>query len=235
MDNSFEISELAKYGLLDNAIKYRVMSELIEDNVVIEEKIAIKLRDQFIKKLRLKNSAALELWLKERNLKDFDLDFIAQINFKWSKYCIEKFKHNLKSIFLKRKDEFDTVLYSLVRITNENLIRELYQQIYEEEFTFMQIASQFSEGPEKRTGGLIGPVPLNNPHPFLAELLRVSNPGQLSPPIKFDKWWILIRLEERQNARFNEKIKEKLALFEGEKLLKKKLDETLKKYGTKRT
>ena len=56
----------------------------------------------------------------------------------------------------------------------------------------------------------------------------MSSPGQLSPPIKFDKWWILIRLEEMISAKFDENIKEKLALIEGEKLLRKKLSDKFK-------
>ena len=228
MENTFEVSELAKYGLLDSAIKSRIMSDLVKENIVIKEQIAIKLKEQLIKKLALTNDKDIELWLKKRNLIEEDLDFISQLNFKWRMFCKNEFKNNLKSIFLKRKDEFDTVTYSLLRVKNKNLIRELYQQIYEKEYTFLEIASQYSDGPEKRTGGLIGPVPMNNPHPFLAELLRVSSPGQLSPPIKFDKWWILIRMEELQGAKFDENIKEKLALIEGEKLLRKKLSDKFK-------
>lgn len=228
LENTFEVSELAKYGLLDSALKARIMSELVHNDVEIKEQIAKKLKEQLIKKLGLKNTSEKDLWLKKRNLKEEDFEYISQLNFKWRIFCKNKFKRNLKSIFLKRKDEFDTVTYSLLRVDNQNLIRELYQQIYEKEFTFLEIASQYTDGPEKRTGGLIGPVPMNNPHPFLAELLRVSSPGQLSPPIKFDKWWILIRLEELQSAKFDENIKEKLALIEGENFLRKKLNDKFK-------
>ena len=42
----------------------------------------------------------------------------------------------------------------------------------------------FLEGLKKRTGGLIGTGTLNNPHPFLAELLRVSNPWAIKPTNK---------------------------------------------------
>jgi len=229
LENTFKVSELAKYGLLDSALKSRIMSKLVKDNnIQVKEEIASKLKEQLIKKLGLKNTSEKELWLKKRNLIEEDLEFISQLNFKWRIFCKNKFQNNLKSLFLKRKDEFDTVTYSLLRVNNQNLIRELYQQIYEREFTFLEIASQYSDGPEKRTGGLIGPVPMNNPHPFLAELLRVSSPGQLSPPIKFDKWWILIRLESVQSAKFDESIKEKLALIEGEKLLRKNLSDKFK-------
>tara|TARA_Y100000589_G_C27092961_1_gene604715 strand:- start:534 stop:1220 length:687 start_codon:yes stop_codon:yes gene_type:complete len=228
LENTFKESELARYGLLDSAIKARIMGELVNNNVEINKQIAKKLKEQLIKKFGLKNTNEKDLWLKKRNLKEEDLEYMSQLNFKWRMFCKDKFKSNLKSIFLKRKDEFDTVTYSLLRVDNQNLIRELYQQIYEKEFTFLEIASQYSDGPEKRTGGLIGPVPMNNPHPFLVELLRVSSPGQLSPPIKFDKWWILIRLEELQSAKFDENIKDKLALIEGENLLRKKLNDKFK-------
>jgi len=227
VERDFPISELAKYGLLEKALSLRVMKEIVDNNENISEKLALNLKEQFIKKLNLKNSAELQLWLKNRNLNQNDIYEISSLRYKWQDFCNKEFKNKLKTIYLKVKDELDMVSYSLLRVTDENLIRELYQQIYEGEFTFLQIASQYSDGPEKRTGGLIGPVPLNHPHPFLSELLRVSTEGKLSPPIKFDKWWILIRLEKLESTKFDKKTKEKLALIEGEKLLMARVKKAL--------
>ena len=152
MENTFEVSELAKYGLLDSAIKSRIMNELVNDNIEIKEPISKKLKEKLIKKLDLKNSTAKEMWLKKRNLKEEDLEYISQFNLKWRMFCKNKFKNNLKSIFLKRKDEFDTVIYSLLRVGNENFINK-YMALHFWKLHLLRWS-------EKRTGGLIGPVPI---------------------------------------------------------------------------
>ena len=68
----------------------------------------------------------------------------------------------------------DTVNYSLIRVTNKNLVDELYLRIKEEESSFEKVAREYSEGPEKKTSGEIGPFPLGKAHPNLANLLEVS-------------------------------------------------------------
>ena len=76
------------------------------------------------------------------------------------KWCFENFKNELESYFLKRKDNLDTILYSLIRVRDMDLANELYLKIKDDNEDFQEIARQFSEGFEKNTGGLIGPVQL---------------------------------------------------------------------------
>jgi len=120
---------------------------------------------------------------------------------------------------LQRKAEFDQVTYSFLRLLDGELAQELYLQIKEGEASFSDLATQFSSGPEKRTGGLLGPVPLSTPHPALAKLLQVSKPGQLWPPKQLEGWWVLVRLEKLQPATLDPALQERLLLDEGERLL----------------
>ena len=139
----------------------------------------------------------------------------------WIEWCSEFFKDKLNSHYLKRKSQLDKVTYSLLRVSNQNLAMELYLRIKGSEVSFKKVAEEFSEGPEQKIKGVIGPVPLSQPHPLLSKLLQISKPKQLWPPKKLDNWWIVVRLEEIHNTKLDDDLKSKLALELGEEYLKK--------------
>lgn len=92
---------------------------------------------------------------------------------------LEKFKtntwgHKVGSYFLKRKTNFDQVIYSLIRTKDKGLAQELYFRIQAAEQPFSELARQYSQGPEAHTGGIWGPRPLTQPHPAIAKILSIS-------------------------------------------------------------
>ena len=113
----------------------------------------------------------------------------------------------------------------MLRLRDAELAAELYQQIKEGEALFSDLASSFSEGPEKHSCGLLGPVPLSQPHPALAKLLQVSKPGQLWPPKRHEGWWVIVRLEKLLPASLDAALQETLLLEEGERALQRQLQQ----------
>jgi parvulin-like peptidyl-prolyl isomerase len=103
------------------------------------------------------------------------------------------------------------VIYSLLRVGDAALARELYLRIAEGEADFAQLAARYAEGPEKATRGVVGPVPLLQAHPQLAELLRTSRPGELRPPLQIEQWWLVVRLENLRPATFDETMQRRMA------------------------
>ncbi len=128
---------------------------------------------------------------------------------------IEKFKQEtwepkLESYFLSRKDQLDKVIYSLIRTRDIGIAQELYFRILEEEQSFAELASAYSQGPEAQTDGLIGPVELSVPHPTLAQLLSLSQPGQLCPPTRVGEWLVMVRLEKFIPAQLDDAMRRRL-------------------------
>ena len=80
--------------------------------------------------------------------------------------------------FLERKNELDQVVYSLLRLENRFLARELYLQIESGESNFADLAKSYAEGPERNTNGIVGPVPYPA-HPLLVES---GVPGDVAEP-----------------------------------------------------
>ena len=97
--------------------------------------------------------------------------------------------------FLETKLDLDQISYSLIRISDGDLAFELHQRLLEGEASFEDLASQYSEGPEKTSSGRIGPVSLNQAHTAVVDKLRSSAAGQLWPPFFLEDIWLILRLD----------------------------------------
>jgi parvulin-like peptidyl-prolyl isomerase len=134
---------------------------------------------------------------------------------------IEKFKQatwgtKLESYFLQCKPQLDKVIYSLIRTFDAEVAQELYFRIKAGEQTFAECASVYSQGQEAQTQGMLGPVPMSQPHPAIAQKLTISQPGQLWPPMKLDEWFVIVRLEKLIPAQLDDAMRSTLLnhLFE---------------------
>ena len=125
-------------------------------------------------------------------------------------YIRERFAPKAEARFLERKNELDQVVYSLLRLANSFLARELYLQIESEESNFADLAKRYAEGPERNTNGIVGPVSLTQAHPLLVEKLRVAQPGVLLEPFRVADWWLVVRLERYSPATFTPEVSDRM-------------------------
>jgi parvulin-like peptidyl-prolyl isomerase len=102
------------------------------------------------------------------------------------------------------------VLYSLIRIKEAGLAQEIYFRVHDDGESFVELAREYSEGQEAQTGGLIGPVELSVPHPVLARMLSVSQPGQVWSPTPIGEWFVIARLEKFLPAQFDPATRQRL-------------------------
>ncbi|MFZ9464242.1 MAG: peptidylprolyl isomerase, partial [Vulcanococcus sp.] len=87
---------------------------------------------------------------------------------------------------------------------------ELHLRLEEEEATFADLASTYSQGAEQQLNGLIGPMELGRINPVLAERLRISTPGQLWPPFEAEGWWVILRHERHLPAQLDAAMTQRL-------------------------
>jgi parvulin-like peptidyl-prolyl isomerase len=132
------------------------------------------------------------------------------------RYVADHFLPKAEARFLQRKTQLDRVVYSLLRLEDAGLARELYLRINEGESDFAELAARYAEGPERTTRGVVGPVPLMQAHPVLAERLRTGTPGVLLEPFRIEKWWLVVRLETYSPATLDDDTAQQMAreLFE---------------------
>jgi parvulin-like peptidyl-prolyl isomerase len=128
---------------------------------------------------------------------------------------LNKFKHQtwelrLESYFLKRKSQLDQAVYKLLRHRDAALMQELYFRLQDGEQCFAQLAQEYSQGPEAKSGGEVGPVEFGQLPPPLATALIASTPGQLLGPVQVGDVLVIIQLERLIPARLDESMRERL-------------------------
>ena len=228
------INKLANYGLLQSLAKQDAEISFVEEFTMKNYSESMNnevIIDSLKKELKIEDDEKLDLWRKNTLLKD-NANFLnfARTRYKRSLVIKDLISSNGETLFLKYKDRLDRVLYSLIRVKDEDEANNLYYTIDSKEAEFGDIAEKYSCGPESKTRGIVGPVDFTTPHPEVAARLRTSNPGELLSPFKASDWFAIIRLEYRYESEYDEKTKSFLgSLLLGSKS-KGMSDEIISKY-----
>ena len=179
--------------------------------------------EEWCQQQRLDSPQKLERWQQQQGLSSEQWEQIATRRGRWLLWCQRNLEDKLNSHYLKRKNQLDQVSYSLLRVKEKHLANELHLRIKEGEASFEEVAEEYSEGRERLQRGRLGPVPLSQPHPMLAKLLRVSTPKQLWPPKQLENWWVVVRLEELHCAELTDSLKQRLLFELGDQHLEEQL------------
>lgn len=211
MENPF-YRQIAYWGLLRKIKAEEIIDEKISSIRLPNKDEFNSIEKQWCLFNKIESKEALNSWKIINGLKDEGWEVFIIRKWQWSFWCVKNFEDKIPNYYLERKPYLDMIEYSIIRVKSQNLANELFLRINEKEEKFEDIASKFSEGPEKNTNGYIGPVPLGNAHPLLAHLLQISEKGKVCSPRMIDPWWVIIRKENFLNTILNDQIIQKLAL-----------------------
>ena len=189
-----QVGLLARHRLLKPLLKQIIVAECASSIAVADEERDRVLKE-FMDKKKIDSDLGLEAFLRMNLLQKEELQEQLLQPGRLSRYVAQHFQAKAEARFLQRKDQLDRVVYSLLRVDDFGLARELFLRIDEGESDFAELASAYAQGPEKNTRGVIGPVPLMQAHPALAERLRTASPGLLITPFQIGQWWLVVRLE----------------------------------------
>ncbi|WP_353617931.1 peptidylprolyl isomerase [Synechococcus sp. CCY 0621] len=207
--------QLARHQLLLPLLRQSVIATAVA-KVTLAEEERQQAQQAWGASHGLRSAEDLKNHLQRHELSEADVLWQAELPTRIERHCQEHFLHRAEQRYLARKNQLDQVIYSLLRVEDGALARELYLRIAEGEADFAELAATYAKGPERSTRGVVGPVPLLQAHPSLAELLRTSRPGQLHPPLRIDRWWLVVRLETLRSASFDDEMQKRMAreLFE---------------------
>jgi len=144
---------------------------------------------------KLSSPEQVEAYRQQKLLQPGDLQFVIERPLRLARLCEQQYLPKSEARFLERKTSLDQIVYSLLRVADGGLARELYLRIADQETDFASAAAEYSLGPESKSKGLVGPVPLLQAHPNLAQRLRSNPPGQLIEPFQIEQWWVVVRVE----------------------------------------
>ncbi|MCS5698074.1 peptidylprolyl isomerase [Cyanobium sp. FGCU-52] len=206
---------LRRHGLLRLLVERETLAEALAGEA-LDPSVAEKARLRFRQQRGLDSEQAMAAYQNNQGLRDEDLAWQMELPARLQQHAQNHFGQKAEARFLSRKHQLDKVVYSLLRVRDGLLARELYFRIGAGEASFADLAARFAEGPEKATNGIVGPVPLTQAHPVLAEKLRIATPGVLMEPFPLADWWLVVRLERYTPAVFDEAMAEQMAaeLFE---------------------
>jgi len=200
---------LMQYQLLTPLIRELLIDQAIESVNCSDEETEHAL-EQFYQAHQLTEALAQQAWLTQTGMTLAQLKVLAIRPLRIEKFKQQTWGGKLESLFLTRKLQLDQLIYSLIRTPDPEIAQELYFRIKAGEQSFAELACKYSQGPEAETNGVIGPVPVSQPHPGIADKLIHSQPGQLLPPTQLGDWYVILRLENRIPAQLDDPTRQKL-------------------------
>lgn len=203
------ITLLSQYQLLPQFLREWVVDQAITSMTCTVEECETAIQ-QFYEQHQLTTDSAKKHWANQHHLTVEQLKPLAIRQYKLEKFKQETWGNQLETYFLQRKAQLDRAIYFLLRVHDGALAQELFFQLENNEQTFEQLAARYSQGPEARTGGLVGPVALETLHPLLAKCLQTSQANQLYTPIRIGGWFVVIKTKQFLPAQLNNPIRQQL-------------------------
>ena len=200
---------LDQFNLLKPLVEHMVTSEAMVDVVVSAD----QLENARLDLLHQRGFDVIDQWeelLEELGCGEDEVVERLRHSIRRRSFIRQRYEAKAEARFLERKNELDQVVYSLLRLENSFLARELYLQIESGESNFADLAKRYAEGPERNTNGIVGPVSLTQAHPALVEKLRVAQPGVLLEPFRISDWWLVVRLERYEPATFSDAVSDQM-------------------------
>lgn len=200
---------LAEHQMLIPLAREIILDQAIANITCTPEETQI-CRQQFFNQFQITSDEQLQIWLERNKLTKDQIEIRMVRGLKVEKFKQETWGNKLESYYLKRKNQLDKVVYSLIRTKDPGVAQALYFRIQAGDQSFGEIAQKFSEGAEAQTSGLIGPVELSVPHPQIAQMLITSQPGQLLTPTRVGDWIVILRLEKYLSAQLDQTMSQRL-------------------------
>jgi hypothetical protein len=204
LDGDQIISALVRYKLLEPMVGQIVLDEAIQEVPLSKQELFYTLFGTTDAPIPEDFEGFIKQWCQ---LKGVTLDYFQSVvirELQVQKFKQLRFANQVESEFLRIKSELDQVEYSLMQLTDLPRAQELYFQLRDDGADFMQLAQQYSEGPERLTGGWIGPVPLATLPIEVAALFRSEQVGTIYGPIPIASGFWIVRLEQFTAARLTD-------------------------------
>ena len=206
------LNRLIRHQSLGVAVaRASIYDEICQAVPISEDDSAVLVR-MFLEREGLdpKQTDALEHWLLSKGWNQDDLRYISSRWERIERFQNQVFAEEVERQFLSRKLAHDQVTYSMIRVRDGDLAFELHQRLLDGEASFAELASTYSEGPERDSEGICGPVPFDQAHATVVEQLRGCQEGELLAPFFLVDIWLILRLEQWQGARLDDAMRSNL-------------------------
>ena len=200
------IKQLIKSNLIGSYLRDLILKDDLS-KITVDPNESNEAFKSFLMKNNLNDINDLDDFRKRKDWSQERMENIILRPLKIKSLAENKFSDKAHDHFLKRKNDLDMIVYSIIRMKEKQLALELFLRIDSEEEDFHSLAKKYSEGTEKLTKGIIGPIYTNQANQGLMNKLKSSKSCELIEPFQLDKWWILMRLETLVQVEYTSTIK----------------------------
>ena len=200
---------LTQYQILPK-LAQEILTDKAIARIECSESENTQIFNQFCQQNQLNSEEEVQKWLDKQGMNREQLQNLITKKFRIDRYKQETWDDQVDAYFIKRKSQLDRVVYSLIRVEKPEVAQELYFRIKDDQNAFSALAMEYSQGTEAQTGGLIGPVEINAPHPKIAQILATCQPGQLVPPTRVGEWIVIVRLENYISAKLDNPMRQRM-------------------------
>lgn len=223
LEASALIEKLRQYQLMPKLVQEMIIDQAISD-IECDPPVAMQ---AYCASRGIFSQEQQQLWCQQQQMDPGQMMTAAIREFRLAKFQEKTWGGApLDSYFLQRKTQLDRVRYSLIRTKNASLAQEVYFRLSDDGAAFADLAREYSEGQEAKTGGLIGPVELSVPHPVLARMLMVSKPEQLWAPTQIGEWMVIARLDQFLPAQLDDAMRQRLMSEKFQEWVQKQIQDT---------
>ena len=191
-------------------IKELALNEIAE-GIDLPSETSDNLLSDFKTKNNLTSDDAYERFLSSNFLNEDLLIHSLERAEKISIFKEETWGPRAQSIYLKSKENYDSITLYLIKAPSEHDMQEIYFRIKDNEDTWEGIAKQIST-PQQQVQPLVGPVPVSE-LPFVV-LKSVKEYGQnvITPPLyDFDrKFYCIAQLIEFKPSSFDNELRSRI-------------------------
>ena len=184
-----------------------IICSKVELNINIDE-----INADFCKKNNLSDEKAFLQNLSFRGINMDDHKRNLENSEKIKYIALQEFSKSAETEFINSKTLLDQYIYSLITVKESDLAHELYLQVDSEEAVFSDLAKKYSLEGSTNKMGIVGPQSLASAHPVLKEKLLTAKNGELLNPFRIDNWWVIVRLEEKIEAKLDNLTRQKITL-----------------------
>ena len=138
IENIDFLNNLSKYGLLKEYLKSKILENKIKNIKLNKEEILIS-KKNYMKFFSLNDEKSLENHRIINLMSMENLFYKITLFARVEKYCEINYSEYINKIFYNQKEKIDSVKYSLIRVKEYGLIKEIYHRIKDDKDDFNQI------------------------------------------------------------------------------------------------
>lgn len=192
LQNAGQLETFIEEILSQHAIAQEIQSnpDLIPSDNTLEQVLS-----EFRQSRGLGDDAVFDAWLQQNALENETLAATLLDQWTLEQLMGRISQPRLQEYFIKRKPQLDQVELSCIVVQQEELAKELHEQITQEGASFERLAQQHSLTDNRYSGGKIPPVARESLSEDLRVELSAVYPGELVGPLLIDDRWCLFRLD----------------------------------------